>query len=175
MHEWRRSALQGKGCRTRRRVGIHSDEPSKLDQSRFLRMQFQSELYRAVLKRFQESLGFYSVFETHHQIISVWDDDHIARGRFLAPSLDPKIENIIQAYSASNGETAALSRQTLVTRANYCDAERLLGCAGRSPGPGEAPLEGSSARDKLLGSLASPARVVCACWSTAPTAATRQE
>jgi hypothetical protein len=33
----------------------------------------------------QESLGFRSVFETHHQIIGITDDDHIARSLFLAP------------------------------------------------------------------------------------------
>jgi hypothetical protein len=49
---------------------ILGSEPPKLDQSRFLRMQFQSELGQLFPKCFQKSLGFHSVFEAYHQVIA---------------------------------------------------------------------------------------------------------
>ena len=68
---------------------ISGGKPPKLDQSRFLRMEFQSKLGQSFPKCFQESLGFRSVFETYHQIIGVTDDNHVSRSHFLAPGLDP--------------------------------------------------------------------------------------
>src|SRR5215470_406165 len=51
----------------------------------------------------------------------------------------------------------------LATSANYCGGEKSSGCAGGSPGLGEELRVASSRRGRLSGSVASPARVVCAC------------
>ena len=36
--------------------------------------------------------------KTHHKIVSVADDNHVAVCHFLAPGFNPQIENIMQVY-----------------------------------------------------------------------------
>jgi hypothetical protein len=96
-------AFPAKMCEARKRkclwlpfstsLSILRGEPPKLDQSCFLRMWFQAELGESFPKRFQESLGYYSVFEDDHQVIGVADDNHISRSHFPAPGLDPQVED----------------------------------------------------------------------------------
>jgi hypothetical protein len=45
---------------------------------------------------FQETLGVRPVLETHHQIIGITDDNHVALRHFLAPGFDPQIEDVMQ-------------------------------------------------------------------------------
>ena len=61
----------------------------ELDQPRLFRMQFQTELRQTLPKFLQKPLGFRSVFEAHHQIVGVSDDNHVALGHFLAPGFYP--------------------------------------------------------------------------------------
>jgi len=79
-------------------LSILCGEPPKLDQSCFLWMQFQPEFRQAFPKSLQELLGFHSVFEAYNQIIGIADDDYVPRSHFLAPSLDPQIESVVQVH-----------------------------------------------------------------------------
>jgi hypothetical protein len=86
-------------CETQKREGlrfslptplpIQSGEPPKLDQPGLFRIEFQTELRQAFPEFFQKSLRLGSVFEAHHQIVGIPDDNHIALSHFPAPDLDP--------------------------------------------------------------------------------------
>ena len=67
-------------------------EPPELDQSCFVRMQFQTELCQPFSKFLQEPLSLCPVLKAHHQIVGVTDDNHIASRPFLAPGFDPQSE-----------------------------------------------------------------------------------
>ena len=71
-------------------------EPAKLDQPRFLRMNFQPELRQPLLKVSQEALGFGPMLKPDHEIIGVADENHVALRHFLAPDLCPQVENVMQ-------------------------------------------------------------------------------
>ena len=62
-------------------------ESTKLDQSRFLRMDLQPELRQPFLKLLQEPLRVPLVLESHYKIVSVADHDQVALRHFLAPDL----------------------------------------------------------------------------------------
>ncbi len=75
---------------------VASGEPPELDQSCLVRVQFQTELGQAFPKLSPEPLGFRPVLEAHHKIIRVADDNYIALRDFLAPSLHPEVEHVVQ-------------------------------------------------------------------------------
>ena len=75
---------------------VESGEPPEPDQPCLLRMQFQAELRQALPEFFQESFGLRSAFETHHQIVSIPDDNDIALSHFLAPGFGPQVEYVMQ-------------------------------------------------------------------------------
>src|SRR4029453_11049443 len=97
--EWSRRELSTEMRKAQKREGLwfplatplpssHS-KPPELDQSCFVRMQFQTELRQPFSKFFQEPVCFCPVLEAHHQIVGVTDDNHIASGHFLAPGFAP--------------------------------------------------------------------------------------
>lgn len=72
--------------------------PPELDQSRFVWMEFQTELRQPLLKLLQKPLGIGSMLESGHKIVSVSDNNHVAARHFLAPDLYPQIEHIVQIH-----------------------------------------------------------------------------
>ena len=77
---------------------IHLREPTKLDQSRLLRMEFQRKVRQPFPKLFQEPLGVFALLKADHQIVSVADKHHLSARHLLAPCLNPKIEHIVQIH-----------------------------------------------------------------------------
>ena len=77
---------------------IEGGEPPELDQPCLFRIQFQPELREPLPKNCQEPLRIRSVFEAYHQIVSVPDDNHIARCHFLAPSFRLDIGSHLLAH-----------------------------------------------------------------------------
>ncbi|MCU1500205.1 MAG: hypothetical protein JWM47_4158, partial [Acidimicrobiales bacterium] len=53
-------------------------------------------LHQAIPKLLEKPLGICPVLKAHHKIISVADDYHVAFRHFLAPSLNPQVENVVQ-------------------------------------------------------------------------------
>jgi hypothetical protein len=53
---------------------IHLREPTKLDQSSLLRMEFQREIRQPFPKLSQKALGVFALLKADHQIISVADN-----------------------------------------------------------------------------------------------------
>jgi hypothetical protein len=62
---------------------IPDGEPPELDQTRLVRVQFQTEPYQPFPKLRQEPLGVGSILKAHHKIIGITDDDDIAPCDFL--------------------------------------------------------------------------------------------
>ena len=77
-------------------LSILCGEPPKLDQSRLLRMQFQTKLRQAFPEFFQELFRLRSALEAHHQIVGIPDDNDIAPSHFPALGFDPQIEYVMQ-------------------------------------------------------------------------------
>ncbi len=78
---------------------INLREPTKLDQSRLLRMEFQREARQPFPKRTQEPLRVRVLFKADHQIVSVADRNTISPlATFWRHVSNPKIEHIVQIH-----------------------------------------------------------------------------
>jgi len=67
-------------------VGCKTPE---LDQPGLFRVEFQAELRQPFLELFKEPHCLGSMLEAHHKIVSITNDDDIARCRFPAPGIRP--------------------------------------------------------------------------------------
>ena len=84
---------------------------AKLDDARFLGMQFQFKLGEAFRQLVLKPRGVRLVLKAHHEVISPADDNHVAFGFCLAPVLHPEVEHIVQIdVSQQRRGTAALWR-----------------------------------------------------------------
>src|SRR6266700_1850418 len=73
-------------------------DPTKLDQSRLLRMEFQREVRQPFLKLSQEPLSVFTPLKADHQIVSVSDKHHLSARYLPAPCLNPQVEHIVQIH-----------------------------------------------------------------------------
>ena len=71
-------------------------ESPKLDQPRFLCVQFPPELPHPLPQLLQECFRFYPVLKTQHGVIGVADHDHVPLRPFSPPLVHPEIEDIVQ-------------------------------------------------------------------------------
>src|SRR2546427_484427 len=69
---------------------------AKLDQPRFLGMQFQLELAESLRQFLVKPLSLRPVLKTHDEVICPSDDDHVAFGFCLSPVVHPEVEHIVQ-------------------------------------------------------------------------------
>ena len=69
---------------------------AKLDDSRLVGMQLQSELREALAQFRQKPLCFMTMLEARNEVISKTDEDHLSVRLLLSPSLDPEVEYIVQ-------------------------------------------------------------------------------
>ena len=67
-------------------------EPTKLDQSRLLRMEFQRKGRQPFPKFFQEPLGVFALLEADHQIVGVAGKHHLSARHLPAPCFNPQVE-----------------------------------------------------------------------------------
>src|SRR6202035_2415824 len=77
---------------------INLREPTKLDQSRLLRMEFQREARQPFPKLPQEPLRVFAPLKADHQIVGVADEYHLSARHLPAPCLNPKVEYIVQIH-----------------------------------------------------------------------------
>ena len=68
----------------------------KFEESRFVRVQGQAEPRESVAQFRETLLGVVSMLEAHDEIIGEPHDDHVAVRLPLAPSMDPKVEDVVQ-------------------------------------------------------------------------------
>lgn len=62
---------------------VSSRKAPKLDQSRLVGMQFQTELHQPLLEITQEPLGVSSVLKAQHKVVGISDNYDIAVATFL--------------------------------------------------------------------------------------------
>src|ERR1051325_5961695 len=84
---------------------------AKLDDARFLGMQFQFELGEAFPQFVMKPRGVRLVLKAHHEVISPANHNHVAFGLCLTPVLHPEVEHVMQVDVSQQGRgTAALWR-----------------------------------------------------------------
>jgi len=71
-------------------------EAAKADEARLVRMQLQTELRESLAKLSQKPLGLVPMLESDHEVIGVAHEHHIALSLPRSPSLDPKVEPVVQ-------------------------------------------------------------------------------
>jgi len=64
-------------------------EPTELDQSRLLRMEFLRKGRQPLPKLFQKPFGVFTLLKADHQIVSVADNHHLSARHLPAPCLNP--------------------------------------------------------------------------------------
>src|SRR6266508_1083419 len=90
---------------------------AKLDDARFLGMQFQFELGETFRQFVMKPRGVRLVLKAHHEVISPADDNHVAFGFCLAPVLHPEVEHVVQIdVGQQRRGTAALWRPFFTAR-----------------------------------------------------------
>ena len=77
---------------------IRLRKPTKFDQSRLLRMEFQREARQPFPKLSQEPLGVLALLKADHQVVSVADKHHLSARYLPAPCLNPQVEHIVQIH-----------------------------------------------------------------------------
>src|SRR5712671_1574122 len=98
-------------------LSIVDGKASKLDDARFLGMQFQFELGKAFRQFLVKLLSFRLVLKAHHEVISPADDYYVAFGFCLAPVLHPEVKHIVQIdVGQQRRGTAALWRSFFAAR-----------------------------------------------------------
>src|SRR5712691_3602835 len=96
---------------------IVGGKTAKLNQTRFLGMQFQFEVGEPFRQLFVKPRGVRLVLKTHDEVISPADDDDVAFGRCLTPLLHPEVEHVVQIdVSQHRRGTAALWRSFFTAR-----------------------------------------------------------
>jgi hypothetical protein len=70
-------------------LAVVSGEPPKLDQTRFVGVQFQAELAETISQVFVELLGIRTVFEAHHTVVSKSHEDNVTACMSPSPLVGP--------------------------------------------------------------------------------------
>ena len=73
-------------------------ETTKLNQPRFLGVQFQAELGEPDAELPQKPLRLVSVLETYDEVVGVPYDDDVASAVPLSPLPHPQVENVMQVH-----------------------------------------------------------------------------
>jgi len=78
-------------------------KPTKLDQPRFVLMQFQVKLQKPFPKVKQEPFSVFAVLKTNHKVIAVPDDDNITIGMLGPPLVSPQVKHVMQVDVSQQG------------------------------------------------------------------------
>src|SRR5207342_297424 len=92
-----REAEKGEGFRLAEVSGLAlaRRETPEFDDPGLLRMQLQPELLQTLPKLVQKSLGIRAMLETHHGVVGIADDDHLA-AMSPPPLVDPQVVDVVQ-------------------------------------------------------------------------------
>src|SRR6266851_6647881 len=92
-------------------------KPAKLEQTRFLRMQFQFELGEAFRQFRLKLLSLSLVLKAHDEVVSPADHDHVPFGFSLPPLLHPEVKHVVQIdVGQQRRGTTALWRSLFTAR-----------------------------------------------------------
>ena len=79
-------------------LAVSSGEPPKLDQTRFVGVQFQTELAETISQVIVELFGIRTVFEAKHTVVGKSHDDHVTARMSPSPLVGPQIEHVVQVH-----------------------------------------------------------------------------
>ena len=79
-------------------TAIFCREATELEQSRFVRMEYQSELLQAGLQFPPEAFRIVTMLETDDKVIRIAHDDDIAARMRIPPPVDPQVQYIVQEH-----------------------------------------------------------------------------
>src|SRR5260370_34873639 len=79
----------------------------KFQKTRFLRVQFQVELFHPFLQFSQEPLGFRLFLESHHHVVSKPHHDHFSAGDLPPPGLAPLVKVVMKVHVRHQWRCAA--------------------------------------------------------------------
>src|SRR5260370_599384 len=82
-------------------------KPPKFQKTRFLRVQFQVELFHPFLQFSQEPLGFRLCLESHHHVVSKPHHDHFSAGDLPPPGLAPLVKGVMKVHVRQQWRCAA--------------------------------------------------------------------
>jgi hypothetical protein len=99
-------------------LSIPGCKAAELDQSRFGGMQLQVEFRESFTEFRLKSLSILMVLESHHEIISIPDDDYIAMSMMMTPIMSPDIEHIVEIDIRQQGADTAPLRRTCLRPAS---------------------------------------------------------
>ncbi len=95
-------------------LSVVGRERTKLQQARFLGMQFQIELLHSFRKFCPKLIGIRFVPESNDDVVRESYDDHIAVRALLTPRLDPQVEHVMKVdVRQKRRSTSALGRPLL--------------------------------------------------------------
>ena len=88
---------------------------AELDDPRFIGVQFQPELRKALAQFCQKLLCLMTILKlTHNEIVSETDHDHITVGSLLSPLMGPEVEPVMEIeVRQQRADTATLNRSYL--------------------------------------------------------------
>ncbi len=90
---------------------VSGRERSELQQSRFLGMQFQTELSHSLDQFCPEPYGIRFSLEPNHDVVGKPHDDHVNTGLLSTPGLGPEVEHVVKiSVGQQRRGTAALGR-----------------------------------------------------------------
>src|SRR5512132_4306963 len=70
-------------------------EAPEFDDPGLLRMQLQPEPLQTLPQVVQKPLGIRAMLETHHGVVGIADDDHLAAGMSPPPLVDPQVVDVV--------------------------------------------------------------------------------
>ena len=77
-------------------LAIRCGEPTEFDEAGLFRVKRQRELGQALSQVMQESLGVSLMLKSHHEIISVPNDNGLAPAVLASPPFHPHIQHLMQ-------------------------------------------------------------------------------
>src|SRR5262252_8066148 len=87
---------------------------AELNDSRFVGMQLEAKARESLAQFCQKLLCFPTMFETRDKIVSKTDEDRLSARLLSSPSLDPKVECVVEIdVRQQRADTAALNRSYL--------------------------------------------------------------
>ena len=75
---------------------IRFGKPPELDQTRFIRVEFQPELCQPLSEILQKAVRIHSTLKAKNTVVGIPNDDHVSLPVLLPPDFHPEIEDIMQ-------------------------------------------------------------------------------
>ena len=90
-------------------LAVLNCKPTKLDQPRFVLMQFQAKLRKSFPKIDQKPFSVFLVLKAHHEVIAEPDNDNLTTAMLTPPLVGPQIKHVMKIdVGKQRADTSAL-------------------------------------------------------------------